>query len=82
MNFRNISEGGGVISVLKNFIAIFLVPKRQFWSGIFGEKKLYNLQKFNCKFSADAIDLRKNSQYIFQKRDRGVAVGVGDVQFS
>ena len=77
MNFRKISErGGGVISDLKNFIAIFLHLKQLFLSWISRKTSKkggghFRSEKFHCKFSAGATGLRKNRNEFFRKRGRG-----------
>ena len=72
MNFRKTSEGGGrgVISDLKNFIAIFFALELAILVMNFRKKGgggHFRSEKFHCKFSAGATGLRKKSQYIFQK---------------
>ena len=76
MNFRKISERGGVISDPKKFIAIFFALEKAILVMNF-RKKLrkggghFRSEKFHCKFSAGATSLRKKSQYFFRKRGGG-----------
>ena len=74
---ENFRKGGGVISDLKNFIAIFFALGKAFLVINFRKKlrkgggRHFRSEKLHCKFSAGATGLRKKSQYCFPKKGRG-----------
>ena len=60
---ENFRRGGGVISDLKNFIAIFFALEKAIL--------VMNFRKKLRKFSAGATGLRKKSQYFFSEKGAG-----------